>query len=136
AGSVLQVDDPETLYRRPFCAEVAEFLGRANLLQATIRAGVAQTVLGDFATPDAADGEAQVLVRPELIDVRPDPSGPAVVASREFRGHDALYALALEDGSHVWAHRPSVQMADVGARVSLTLLPGDVAVLPEAHSPG
>ena len=138
AGSVLQVDDPETLYRRPFCLEVAEFLGRTNVLRGHAHGRMVETEVGSFALAEDVDGDVDVLVRPELIDVRSSTTGTARVVNREFRGHDVLYTLQLPSGSTVWAHRPSIDMADVGDLVELAAEPGPAAVVqsPAPESPG
>ena len=129
AGRVLQVDDPETLYRRPFCLEVAEFLGRTNVLRGRARAGHVDTEVGRFQLPGSADGDVNVIVRPELIDVRQSATGTVTVVGREFRGHDVLYTLRMPSGGIVWAHRPSVHMANVGDLVDLTPEPGPAALV-------
>lgn len=135
AGRVVQVDDPETLYRRPFCIEVAEFLGRTNVLQGRAHAGEVETEVGRFALQGAADGDVQVIVRPELIDVRAAAEGTVTVVGREFRGHDVLYTLRMPSGQTVWAHRPSVHMANVGDRVDITAQPGPAALLAQSPAP-
>jgi ABC-type Fe3+/spermidine/putrescine transport system ATPase subunit len=134
AGRVMQVDDPETLYRRPFCIEVAEFLGRTNVLRGRASAGHVDTEVGRFPLPGGGNGEVEVIIRPELIDVRTSATGPATVVSREFRGHDVLYTLRMPSGETVWAHRPSVHMANVGDRVELTAEPGPAALVGQATS--
>jgi iron(III) transport system ATP-binding protein len=137
AGAVLQVDDPETLYRRPFCLEVAEFLGRTNVLNGRTVDGRVETEVGSFQLPDsiADDVDVSVIVRPELIGVRGSTNGTARVVGREFRGHDVLYTLRLSSGSTVWAHRPSVQMVNLGDMVELTAEPGSAALLHQSPAP-
>ena len=134
AGRVMQVDDPETLYRRPFCIEVAEFLGRTNVLRGRAAAGHVDTEVGRFALPDGATGDVEVIVRPELIDVRTSATGNATVIGREFRGHDVLYTLRMPSGDTVWAHRPSVHMANVGDRVEISAQPGPAALVTSSTS--
>ena len=129
AGRVMQVDDPETLYRRPFCIEVAEFLGRTNVLRGRAVAGHVETEVGRFPLHEHATGDVEVIVRPELIDVRTSATGSATVIGREFRGHDVLYTVRMPSGDTVWAHRPSVHMANVGDRVELSAEPGPAALL-------
>ena len=51
AGRIVQVGTPRALYERPASVFVARFLGRANILRGTVRAGT-QTGAG---TPDGAD---------------------------------------------------------------------------------
>jgi spermidine/putrescine ABC transporter ATP-binding subunit len=47
-GRILQVADPRTLYERPNCREVADFIGEMNFFHATLR-----KVMGDNATVNA-----------------------------------------------------------------------------------
>ncbi|MCW2926324.1 MAG: hypothetical protein JWM86_292 [Thermoleophilia bacterium] len=130
SGRVMQVDDPETLYRRPFCLEVAEFLGRTNVLRGRAHGGHVMTEVGRFALADpTGDGDVEVIVRPELIDVRTSATGSATVVGREFRGHDVLYTLRMKSGETVWAHRPSIHMAAIGDRVELAAEPGPAALV-------
>jgi iron(III) transport system ATP-binding protein len=129
AGRVVQVDDPETLYRRPFCLDVAEFLGRTNVLRGRAHDGRVETEVGSFELPGEATGDVQVIVRPELIDVRASQGGGAVVVGREFRGHDVLYTLRMPSGELVWAHRPSIDMVDIGDRVELVAQRGPASLV-------
>jgi iron(III) transport system ATP-binding protein len=135
AGQVVQVDEPVSLYRRPFCVEVAEFLGRTNLLRGHARAGRVRTQVGSFDVPASTNGSVEVLVRPELLDVRANSQGTAVVVGREFRGHDVLYRVQLEGGDLVWAHRPSIEMAAIGDRVDVIALPGSATVATAGQLP-
>jgi spermidine/putrescine transport system ATP-binding protein len=52
-GRIVQLDDPETLYRRPKTRQVADFIGTMNFLPAT--------VLSD--TPQGCEGEVAGLGR-------------------------------------------------------------------------
>ena len=134
AGRILQVDQPEVVYRRPFCDEVASFLGRSNVLDGEGRGGTVVTALGTYALLTEVEGPVRVFVRPELVGVRRDDAGEAVVEARDFRGHDVLYTLRLPDGSAAWAHRPSVDMVDVGDRVRIEPQPGHAALVPGAFA--
>ncbi|MGH3007674.1 MAG: TOBE domain-containing protein, partial [Gaiellaceae bacterium] len=69
-----------------------------------------------------------VLVRPELLELQPDPAGAGEVVSREFRGHDVFYRVRLEDGTTVCSQRPSTEVVSLGARVALRPHAGRVAV--------
>ncbi len=129
-GRILQIDQPEVLYRRPFCSEVADFLGRANVLEGEGHGATVATPLGTYALLTEVTGPVRVFVRPELVGVRRDDAGEAVVESRDFRGHDVLYTLRLPDGSTAWSHRPSVEMVDVGDRVRIDPQPGHAALVP------
>jgi iron(III) transport system ATP-binding protein len=69
AGRIEQIGTPEDLYRRPANAFVADFIGEANLLQATYdgqRLGFGSVFL-PYTQPGAPTGNVRVLVRPESI---------------------------------------------------------------------
>lgn len=94
AGSVLQIGPPREMYERPRTKFVAEFLGPANLLPATIRDGsgggcVAETPAGALrATPtptgDRPNGASLVMIRPESFRI--GRSGERLVADNLLQG--------------------------------------------------
>lgn len=131
-GRILQIDQPEVLYRKPFCSEVASFLGRANVLDGVAHGETVDTPLGSYALLGQASGSVRVYVRPELVGVAGDEAGDVIVEGRDFRGHDVLYTLRLPDGSVAIAHRPSVDMVEIGQRVRIEPQPGHAALVPVA----
>ena len=73
-GRVAQCASPEELYTDPLDPALASFVGDANLLEGTVRAGTAVTTLGALAIAagESAFVEAQkvmVLVRPEQLEL-------------------------------------------------------------------
>jgi iron(III) transport system ATP-binding protein len=102
-GRIVADARPEKLYRSPVDAELAAFVGEANLLAGTMQGDVVATAIGrlvvqhhvveEWAGPGPA---ATVLVRPEQFEVRlrsaaPASGGiPARVTERSYFGHDAL----------------------------------------------
>jgi iron(III) transport system ATP-binding protein len=72
-GAIVQRGTPDELYTRPHDAQLASFLGAANLIEATFADGVAHTSLGALALQRAPDRESPagglVLVRPEQLEV-------------------------------------------------------------------
>jgi iron(III) transport system ATP-binding protein len=117
-GTVVQEGTAEELYFVPRSRWAAEFVGAANLLRGKIDNGLVRTVVGSFSAYGAGGGEVDVLVRPELLELAPDPSGAAEVVAREFRGHDVFYRVRLEDVELV-SQRPSTEVVPLGARVSI-----------------
>jgi iron(III) transport system ATP-binding protein len=102
-GRIVVNGRPEELYRSPVDADLAGFLGEANLLPGTIEGGVARTALGRLVLQDQIaagwtgdDAAAVVLVRPEQLEVRSRTAVPAGggiaarVVDRAFFGHDAV----------------------------------------------
>ena len=57
-----------------------------------------------------------MLIRPELLELEPDPAGAGEVVGREFRGHDVFYRVLL-DGVELVSQRPSNEVVPLGARV-------------------
>ena len=56
-----------------------------------------------------------MLIRPELLELEPDPAGAGEVVGREFRGHDVFYRVLL-DGVELVSQRPSNEV--VAARLA------------------
>ena len=114
-GRVLQSGRPEDLYFTPADPWCARFVGASNLVPADLARG-----LGG----QAADGDDEVLVRPELISLRPDPAASAEVVERTFLGHDVLYRVRLANGTLLSAQRPSNEQVPLGSRVHVHLHDG------------
>jgi iron(III) transport system ATP-binding protein len=107
-GKVAQCAAPEELYTDPLDPALASFVGDANLLEGTVRAGAAVTTLGTLAIADGGSPfvEAQkvmVLVRPEQLELRDGNAGGGngtgglngrVIECRYF-GHDMLVTVEL-----------------------------------------
>ncbi len=103
-GVVAQVDDPYQLYNHPVDADVASFVGEANLLPGAARRGLAETALGalPLVRPAPEGAALTVLVRPEQLAVRPEDGGsggvPATVERCEYHGHDTTVRLRVRHG--------------------------------------
>jgi iron(III) transport system ATP-binding protein len=102
-GHIVADSGPEELYASPLDANLAGFLGEANLLPGVVEGGVASTSLGRLVLQDRVRASwptprrsALVLVRPEQIEVRSRSAVPAGggiaarVTDRAFFGHDAV----------------------------------------------
>jgi len=104
AGRLRQIGPPEVLYRRPADPFVATFVGRANLLPATLSDGSPRRV--DFGggaswTADADDdtpaGPVLALLRPEDLEMAGTGGGlPGVVRDRRFAGATTSFVLRVE----------------------------------------
>jgi iron(III) transport system ATP-binding protein len=128
-GTVVQEGTSEELYFAPESRWAAEFVGAANVLTGHVVDGRVETSVGAFPANGASGlGAAQVLVRPELLELEPDPLGAAEVVAREFRGHDVFYRVLL-DGVELVSHRPSTEVVPLGSRVSIRVHDGRVPVL-------
>ena len=120
-GQIVQEGAPLDLYRRPADPFVASFLGEANLLPVTLKAGRSVTALGPTGLP-AGEGQ-QLLVRPEDLIV--DPSGvPAIVTEARGLGPYDRVVLRLPGGEEVLAHLAPGTALAVGADLRVALRPG------------
>ena len=99
-GVVAQLDTPAGLYGHPGDADVARFLGEANLIEGEISDGVATTMLGRLPVGSwsgPSSGKARVMVRPEQIELGEVGEGiDGIVAGYEYYGHDAVVRIRLE----------------------------------------
>ncbi|MGC9963123.1 MAG: ABC transporter ATP-binding protein, partial [Acidimicrobiales bacterium] len=103
-GRIAQYAAPADLYARPIDADLARFVGAANLLPGREVGGVVETALGSAAPAAGDDGavarsgrDVTVLVRPEQLEIeRLQPSAVAMpgvtgrVVHTSFHGHDCL----------------------------------------------
>jgi iron(III) transport system ATP-binding protein len=129
AGTIVQSGTPEDVYFAPATRWAGQFVGAANLVSGKLVDGSVETPLGRFAAPNGTPAaRASVLVRPELLELRPDADGGGEVVAREFRGHDVFYRVRLADGTIVCSHRPSTEVVPLGARVSVHPHKGPVAL--------
>ncbi|WP_321813651.1 MULTISPECIES: ABC transporter ATP-binding protein [unclassified Paraburkholderia] len=101
-GRLVQTAAPQTLYRRPVTRELAAFVGEAVLLPGRVSAGRAHCALGDLPLAEGTrpeDGDVDVMLRPEQIDVLPQdtarPALEALVREVTFQGQDAALTLEL-----------------------------------------
>ena len=111
-GRLMQVAAPEELYRRPESRFVADFLGRSNCIDGTMRkgAGAAPAVVtpGGAALEveprfaDSAPGACTAILRAEDVTLRAAPSGEAGMTGiagkvdlRLFEGETVYYEIAV-----------------------------------------
>jgi iron(III) transport system ATP-binding protein len=127
-GTVVQEGSPEELYLRPSSRWAAEFVGAGNFLPGILTDGVVETRVGRFPALNANGAtDVEVLIRPELLELLPDPAGEAEVVGREFRGHDVFYRVLL-DGVELVSQRPSNEQVALGSRVRVRPHASRVAV--------
>jgi iron(III) transport system ATP-binding protein len=130
-GQVAQLGAPEHVYRHPATAEVATFLGDANLLPGNVRGGMISTELGQVAT-SAADGPSVALLRAEDIDLVAD--GESRVLNAEYFGHDQVVTVALPSGTTIRARLHARRRLDPGTLVTPRIVATDVVAFRPASS--
>jgi iron(III) transport system ATP-binding protein len=107
-GRIAQCAAPQELYTHPVDADMARFIGDANLIPGTLNGATVQTLFGRLPVTGAdatvtAHCPATVLVRPEQVELRPGPAGEADglagrVTSFGYHGHDAVVTVQPESG--------------------------------------
>jgi iron(III) transport system ATP-binding protein len=146
-GRIAQCDAPQALYDRPADADIARFIGDANLVEGVLDTDTVDTVLGRLRIEPAAGAPASapvpaiVLIRPEQIELHADgvpggladlgrPDGHAAsatwlcghVVSYGYHGHDAVIHVQPE-------HDPGAPAIIVRTLGGCQLPPGSAVAL-------
>ncbi len=121
-GQIQQWDTPEQVYRAPRNRFVAQFIGRANFLEARRTATGWQTELGDLDLDYRGPlAQLDLAVYPESVRLVCDECGPVEVRDRSFLGRDYHYKLRFPSG-RVWqAQIPQNETFSIGQRVRIVL---------------
>ena len=119
-GEIAQIGTPREIYNSPTDVALAQFLGEAVVLPATISEGKAQTVVGSLQLAhEAANGlSGSVVIRPEAFYLQPDLNGSATVIGRQFFGHDAMVSVKV-DKHVVYARTAGPLSPELGMKVSV-----------------
>jgi len=118
-GRVLQTASPNEVYHRPVDCWVARFLGEGETVPGQAQGATVETVIGSFKLAEPADGEVEVIIRPEAVRLVADPRGLTRVVEREFYGHDQLVTLELPDGRRLLSRTPTNPIFNAGDRVTV-----------------
>ncbi len=116
AGAVVQEGPPEELYAHPADEFVARFLGFANIVDATVGGGRAETPWGLLPVPPGTpNGPARLVVRPDALRVALGGPITATVESATFRGDHVALRLRPDAGPPIEAladrrHPPGEQL--------------------------
>ncbi len=129
-GGIVQVDDPESLYRRPATREVAGFIGESYFLAGAASGHVAETEIGRLELIDPRVGAVDVLLRPECviltIATEDDPDAGLVVR-REYFGRYQSLTVRLRSGATIKATNGPEAGFQVGASVRVSTRTPSVA---------
>ncbi|MGV3578224.1 ABC transporter ATP-binding protein [Brevundimonas sp.] len=129
-GRVLQSGAPVDCYREPVSPKAARLLGDATVLEGWVKDGLATTAFGALPVAAQADGEVQIVLRPE--SVRLDPAGvPAKVVGVRFAGQGFDYRLERE--GRTLSLRAEEGRAEVGDIVSVSLDPAAARLFRQAR---
>jgi putative spermidine/putrescine transport system ATP-binding protein len=129
AGRIVQVGDPESLYRHPAHPFVAEFLGRVNRINRSaedVELGIVRIGGSALACPEGLRDRTQLLLRPEDIVLQPFDanSNPGVeVTRRVFLGDRLQLQLRSGDANVLVCEAAKETPYRAGDRVQLSVLP-------------
>jgi iron(III) transport system ATP-binding protein len=138
-GRLVQLAAPETVYGSPTDAGVAEFVGEAVLLPASVSDGYATCELGSLAVRGAVvpvSGPVRILLRPEQLVLSDGGTGvEARVRDVSYFGHDASVRLELvPGGTEVLARVAGHDRPRTGSLVRLTVV-GEALAYPDDATP-
>jgi len=104
-GKIEQMGSPEEIYRHPVSRFVADFIGRANFLEATVQAAngkeatvslLGQTVTVSASAPLRAGDRAIAVLRPEVLTIEQNPALEQVVIEQAmYLGSTVEYVVRL-----------------------------------------
>lgn len=147
-GAVLQSGPPAELYQHPATRWLAGFVGDANFLPGRAHGSLVQTAFGELVLHQPAEGEVQVLIRPEDIMITPasagveaDTSISARVELVEYLGHGTAYLVTQNqpdelDAGQIRVRRPSLPILERAQLAQLHYVGGPVVAFPDAAGIG
>jgi len=123
-GRLEQCDEPEAIYHTPATPFVADFVGQADFIPGVVENGAVVTELGSFPNQSRHRGgtTVSVMIRPDDLHVAPSSSSTCTIRSRQFRGSENLYTIALPSGRVVHSSEPSTSIYPIGTPVALTII--------------
>jgi iron(III) transport system ATP-binding protein len=137
AGSAVQVDVPEAVYRRPADLFVARFFCELNEIRGVVRGGAVDTPLGLFPAPALAEGAAAVVaIRPTGVKLRPAGTGvPGRLERRRFLGVVDMFEIAVNGVDRVLKGRTreTIGFAEKD-EVGIEIDPAEVLVFPDSDA--
>ncbi len=123
-GHVLQVGSPKEIYEKPNCRFVAEFIGVANILEATREENILKTTVGDLQPNEMPTWKkGAVVIRPEGVRLRatkPEKNGVETRVTEKFYRGNHL-DISLKKGNLRMRTAPHRDI-DVGDTVWVELL--------------
>ena len=133
-GTLEQIGTPETVYRQPKTAYVADFLGQTNFIHAHVKDGIAETPFGRVKVDGADTGNVLLSIRPECLkmiasDAQSSTAKNGRIVGQAFKGHDFTYRVEV-DRQHYFVQTDYRCPFQVGDTVLLEAASA-VAVMPE-----
>ena len=126
-GSILQVGTPREIYDSPDKRFVADFIGEANFLPATVLSasgdaakvalGAGAEIVAGLPHGERPDGKVTVMVRPEHAEIASGTSGATLAGTLEsavYLGTDTHLNVRLGDGSSFVVRRQNDRCTEAG----------------------
>ncbi|MBS4010288.1 MAG: ABC transporter ATP-binding protein [Roseovarius sp.] len=143
-GRIVQIGTPGELYDKPDSAYIARFLGESNLLPVKVLGAEKDSIAysirgyeGRFSAPakgqaETTPGEAQLLIRPEVLRVSQtdDNSLRVVVEEVVYLGELTATKLRFADGQEGWLRAMKSPAHQPGDVIRVTWAPEDSRLLP------
>ena len=125
AGTLEQVGPPEEIFHHPESRFVAQFLGTADFLPASVVGDILETEIGTLETPGSLPEGArvEVMVRPDDVAMGRDGRGIGRVVARLFQGTHYMYTVSLPSGNQVRSLQHHTACYQGGATVDVFLEP-------------
>lgn len=120
-GRVEQSDTPERIFHLPMTQFVANFIGTADFLEASVTGDNLVTEIGQCNIPNGLKGyeNIDIMIRPENVKIDPTDSGRGVIVQRVFNGAFYLYTIRLDSGTVIRCEEPYTKDYREGSRVNI-----------------
>ena len=97
-GNLVQTGSPRNVYTRPASRQAADYFGNCVYIRGRT-AGGRFTACGIDCAVDAADGEYDIMLRPDCLNTETDGGYCLTVETVSFRGSDTQVCFRSEDGT-------------------------------------
>ena len=97
-GKLIQIDTPKQVYTHPASRQASDYFGNCVYIRGRVEAG-RLTASGVDCTADAADGDYDIMLRPDCLDTEQEGDYPLTVEAVAFRGSDSQVIFRSEDGT-------------------------------------
>lgn len=123
-GQIEQIGAPDTLFQSPRTRFVAQFMGQADFVPATVTSTGLETELGMLTQQVAlpVGSTVEVLVRYDDVTLSPAANTNARVVGRTYEGETYGYTVQLLSGLRLRCKTSHTQRYAVGDRVQVALL--------------
>ncbi len=121
-GQVVQHGAPEDVYQHPTDLRVARFLGEVNIITGEAHSDEVLTDIGYLSLISKhITGPVDVVLRPEVIHMTPNPDSPHIIDSIRYFGFHHLVRLRLSSGTMLQVRTWSHDQFSIGQAVEVTV---------------